>query len=303
MNIQSALCLAALCAALGITPAPAQTVTSAVGQSTTSSPASSGVIQPLWPQAAPGALGNAPEDIPTLTIYLPAQNTQHMGIVVAPGGGYNHLATAKEGDDVAHWLNAHGIAAFVLQYRLGPKYHHPIELGDAQRALRLVRSRSAEYGIDKLGMMGFSAGGHLTATAGTHFDAGNPAQADPIERESSRPDFLVLGYAVITLQKPYTHAGSLKYLLGDNPDAATVNLLSDELQVTAQTPPTFLFATSDDPVVPVVNSELFYQALLKAGVPAEMHLFQHGPHGTGLAQSYPGLKLWPDLLWAWLQAR
>jgi acetyl esterase/lipase len=236
-------------------------------------------------------------------VYLPKENTTHMGVVVAPGGGYQHLSMVKEGSDVALWLNAHGIAAFVLQYRLGPRYHHPIELGDAQRALRLVRSRSAEYGIDKLGMWGFSAGGHLTATAGTHFDAGDSTATDPIERQTSRPDFLVLCYAVITLQKPYAHVGSLKYLLGDTPDPATIDQLSDELHVTAQTPPTFLYATTDDATVPVINSILFYEALQKAKVPVEMHLFQHGPHGTGLAQGYPDLRIWPDLLWTWLQSR
>jgi acetyl esterase/lipase len=258
---------------------------------------------PLWPGGAPGALGADDSDIPKIMVYLPKENTTHMGVVVAPGGGYQHLSMVKEGSDVALWLNAHGIAAFVLQYRLGPRYHHPIELGDAQRALRLVRSRSAEYGIDKLGMWGFSAGGHLTATAGTHFDAGDSTATDPIERQTSRPDFLVLCYAVITLQKPYAHVGSLKYLLGDTPDPATIDQLSDELHVTAQTPPTFLYATTDDATVPVINSILFYEALQKAKVPVEMHLFQHGPHGTGLAQGYPDLRIWPDLLWTWLQSR
>ncbi len=257
----------------------------------------------LWPQGAPGALGTTGDDTPKITVYLPQQNPLHIGVLIAPGGGYQHLAMTHEGTDIAQWLNAHGIAAFVLQYRLGPKYHHPIELYDAQRALRLVRSRSAEYGINKLGMMGFSAGGHLTATAGTHFDTGNSAAADLIDRQSSRPDFLILCYPVITMQKPYTHFGSLKALLGDNPDQATVDLLSNELRVTPQTPPTFLYATTDDPGVPVMNSVLFYEALIKAKVPAEIHLFQHGPHGTGLAQRFPTLRAWPNLLWTWLQAQ
>jgi len=299
MKIRVAFSLAAVCMSAFAATALAQTA-----------PAAPPVAIPppaatllLWPGGAPGALGTAPDDMPKVDVYLPKENTTHMGVIVAPGGGYQHLAWAKEGTDVALWLNAHGVAAFVLQYRLGPKYHHPIELGDAQRALRLVRSRAAEYGIDKLGMWGFSAGGHLTATAGTHYDAGDPAAADPMERQTSRPDFLVLCYAVITLQKPYAHPGSLKYLLGDNPDPATEALLSDELHVTAQTPPTFIYATSDDKTVPVSNSVLFYQALVNAKVPVEMHLFEHGPHGTGLAQSYPALRAWPDLLWTWLQSR
>jgi len=255
----------------------------------------------LWAQGAPGAVGTTEADTPKILVYLPKENPKHMGVLVAPGGGYAHLAFQKEGADIAHWLNDHGIAAFVLQYRLGPVYHHPIELGDAQRALRLIRSRAAEYGVQKLGMWGFSAGGHLTATAGTHYDAGNPDARDLVERQPSRPDFLVLSYAVMTMQAPYAHKGSLRYLLGDNPDQKLKDDVSNELHVTAQTPPTFLYATTDDQSVPVINSVLFYEALVKEGVPAEMHLFQHGPHGTGLAQQYPDLKAWPDLLWTWLQ--
>jgi acetyl esterase/lipase len=261
----------------------------------------------LWPQGAPGALGTAEIDKPKLLVYLPKQNPTHTAILIAPGGSYMHLAMQKEGADVAHWLNDHGIAAFVLQYRLGPQYHHPIELGDAQRALRLIRARSADFGgITKLGMWGFSAGGHLAATAGTHFDAGDPSATDPIARQSSRPDFLILAYAVITFADPYAHKHSRQELLGDNPDPALVDLLSDEKQVTPQTPPTFLFTTTDDKTVPVMNSILFYEALVKNNVPAEIHIFQHGPHGSGLGavtptQPYAALTQWPALLWMWLQ--
>jgi acetyl esterase/lipase len=211
----------------------------------------------------------------------------------------------KEGSDVAEWLNLHGVAAFVLKYRLGMKYHNPIELGDAQRAIRTVRSEAAKYGYaaDHVGMWGFSAGGHLTATAGTHFDAGNAASVDPVERMSSRPDFLVLAYPVITMLDPYVHAGSKKYLLGDTPDAAQVQDMSDELHVTAQTPPTFLFSTTDDKTVPIMNSVMFYSALVKAGVPAELHIFQHGAHGSGLAPTNPQLKPWTDMLLKWMRER
>ena len=266
----------------------------------------------LWPDGAggangaPGAQGNGPADRPLLYVYLPkGPNATKTGVIVAPGGGYAHLSMQKEGEDIALWLNARGVAAFVLQYRLGPVYHHPIEIGDAQRAIRTVRSRAAEYGLapDHVGMWGFSAGGHLTATAGTRFDAGHPSSADPIERVGCRPDFLVLAYPVITLEEPVAHAGSRKYLLGDHPDAALVTELSAENKVTAQTPPTFIYTTTDDKTVPVMNSVMFYSALVKAGVPAEMHIFQNGPHGTGLAQGFPDLKVWPDLLATWLRAR
>ncbi len=261
----------------------------------------------LWPNGAPGALGNADEDKPSLTIFLPAeyQGAVHTGVVVCPGGGYGGLADNHEGRQVANWLNSLGIAAFVLKYRLGPRYHHPIELGDAQRAIRLVRAHSDDYGIkrDRLGIMGFSAGGHLASTAGTHFDTGNAADADPIQRFSSRPDFLVLGYPVISFTTPFTHQGSLKNLLGDHPDPKLVESLSNELQVTVQTPPTFLFHTTEDKSVPAENSVLFYLALKKAGVPAEMHIFERGPHGVGLALNDPALAMWPTLLANWFRDR
>jgi acetyl esterase/lipase len=260
----------------------------------------------LWPAGAPGAVGDADDDKPTLTVYLPTgPNVTKTGVVVAPGGGYQHLAIQKEGEDIALWLNARGVAAFVLKYRLGPKYHHPIELGDAQRAIRMVRANAAEYGVavDHVGMWGFSAGGHLTATAGTRFDAGNAAATDAIERQGSRPDFLILAYPVITLEAPDAHAGSRKYLLGDDADPALVQSLSAETQVTKDTPPTFLFATTEDKTVPVINSVMFYTALVKAGVAAEMHIFQHGAHGAGLAAANPQLSVWPSLVEKWMRER
>ena len=259
----------------------------------------------LWPEGAPGALGTADEDKPSITVYLPAANPTRTAVVIAPGGAYVHLASGYEGSDIAAWLNAHGVAAFVLKYRLGPKYHNPVELEDAQRAIRMVRAHAAEYGVaaDHIGMWGFSAGGHLTATAGTQFDAGNAAAADAVERESSRPDFLVLAYPVITMEAPYVHTGSRFYLLGDAYQVGTEEAMSAELHVTAQTPPVFLFATTDDRSVPVMNSVLFYEALVKAGVPAEMHLFQHGGHGSGLGVGNPQLSVWPELLIKWMRER
>ena len=263
------------------------------------------VAEPLWAKGAPGAEGTADIDVPTLTAYLPAQNPTRTAVIIAPGGGYAHLSMEKEGSDVAKWLNAHGVAGFVLKYRLGPKYHHPVELGDAQRAIRTVRARAAQLGIapDHIGMWGFSAGGHLAATAGTLYEHGPAANGDAIDKESARPDFLILAYPVITLTEPYAHKGSLKYLLGDTPDPALVQLLSAEKHVTAQTPPTFLYSTTDDQTVPIMNSLMFYSALVAAKVPAEMHLFGHGPHGTGLAPGYADLKGWPGLLATWMRSR
>ncbi|MDR3734175.1 MAG: alpha/beta hydrolase [Acidobacteriaceae bacterium] len=259
---------------------------------------------PLWPAGAPGALGTAASDIPTLTAYLPVSNPAHTAVIVVPGGGYSILALNHEGAQIGVWLASHGIAAFIVKYRLGPRYHHPIELEDAQRALRTVRAHAADYGVDKdhIGMWGFSAGGHLTSTAGTHFDSGNLALADPIEHESSRPDFMILAYPVITLTGLISHSGSTHSLLGDSPSPETLALLSNQLQVTAQTPPTFIFSTTDDPAVPVMNSVLFYQALVEHHVEAELHLFHHGKHGLGLAQDDPELKIWPTLLLHWLVA-
>jgi acetyl esterase/lipase len=265
-----------------------------------------GKTLPLWRAGAPGALGDEEIDRPTLTVFLPVvANVTKTGVVVAPGGSYQHLSMDKEGFAVARWLNEHGVAAFVLQYRLGPKYHHPVELEDTQRAIRMVRAQAADYGIatDHIGMWGFSAGGHLTATAGTHFDGGKADASDAIEQQGSRPDFLVLAYPVITFKEPDLHRGSLKYLLGDTPDPALVDSLSEETQVTKDTPPTFLFTTTDDKTVPVMNSVMFYSALVKAGVPAEMHIFQSGAHGAGLAPANPQLSDWPDLLAKWMRER
>jgi acetyl esterase/lipase len=277
-----------MCAAMGQTPA---------------APTGGPVPRLLWANGAPGAVGNADEDKPTITVYLPASNPTRTGIIVVPGGGYQRLTPV--GPDVAAWLNAHGIAAFVLKYRLGMKYHSPIQLGDAQRALRTVRADAAKYGIaaDHIGMWGFSAGGHLTASVGTMFDAGNQASADPIERQSSRPDFMILSYPVITMEDPYVHTGSRTFLLGDKPTQAQVDAMSVELHVTAQTPPTFLFTTTDDQTVPVLNSVMFYSALVKAGVPAEMHIFQHGAHGSALAPANPQLRPWTDMLIKWMRER
>lgn len=247
-------------------------------------------------------MGDTPLDQPVLTPYLPAQNPTHTAIVVCPGGGYSELAVDKEGTLVAQWLNDRGVAAFVLTYRYGPRYHYPIPLLDAQRAIRYVRTHASEDSIDadRIGIMGFSAGGHLASTVGTHFDSGNPDATDPIEHASSRPDFMVLAYPVISMEPGITHNGSLHHLLGEEPNPTLENELSNETQVTPQTPPTFLFSTTNDETVPVMNSVLFYEALLRSGVPAELHIFEQGHHGSGLAQDNPQLRMWPILLQNWL---
>lgn len=260
----------------------------------------------LWPNGAPGAQGNRPEDAPTLTIFLPDQaKATRTGVVVCPGGGYIELAMQKEGTDIAEWLNSIGVAAFVLKYRLGPRYHHPIEMWDGQRAVRYVRYHAKEYNIapSRIGIWGFSAGGHLASTVGTHFDSGKAQSADPIDRASCRPDFMALAYAVISFVTPYAHKGSMRALLGENPDPRLQRLLSNELQVTAETPPTFLFSTNDDTGVPCENSVLFFLALRKNHVPAEMHIFEPGPHGVGLAPTHAALSIWPTLLANWFRTR
>ena len=256
----------------------------------------------LWPGGAPGAVGNETIDIPTLTPYLPPKDKMTgAAIIVCPGGGYTHLAD-HEGGPVAEWLNSLGVTAFVLKYRLGPRYHHPAPMQDAARAIRIVRARAAEWGLDpqRIGILGFSAGGHLASTAGTHFDSGNPNAADAIERVSSKPNVMILIYPVITMRDK-THAGSRKSLLGDDPAPELVTLLSNDEQVTKETPPAFLVHTSNDDAVPVENSLLFVNALRRASVPFEFHLYERGPHGFGLGGKDPILATWPDRCAGWLR--
>ena len=240
---------------------------------------------PLWPGGAPGALGQQDKDIPTLTPYFPEPaKATGAAIVICPGGGYAHLAP-HEGKDYARFLNEQWIAGFVLKYRLSSDgYHHPAMLHDAARAVRTVRARAREWKLDpkRISIMGSSAGGHLASTLLTHFDAGKPDAADPVERESSRPDAGILCYAVITLQGPFAHQGSGRNLLGPDPAPELVRELSNELQVTKETPPCFIWHTYEDSGVPVENSLQFAEALRKAGVPFDLHVYQKGPHGLGL---------------------
>ena len=246
----------------------------------------------LWPDGAPGALGEADTDRPTLTPYLPAAGSAlRSAMVVCPGGGYGGLAK-HEGHDYAVWLNEAGVAAFVLKYRLGSKgYRHPAMLQDAARALRTIRARAQTWNIDpnRIGIMGSSAGGHLTSTLVTHFDAGVPDHADPIERVSSRPNLGILCYPVISMGA-ITHQGSKRNLLGQKPDPELVWLLSNELQITPQTPPCFIWHTYEDQAVLVENSLEFAKGLRKANVPFDLHIYQKGRHGIGLANGHPWTK-------------
>jgi acetyl esterase/lipase len=255
----------------------------------------------LWPAGAPNAVGKEPQDIPTITPFLVTQDVPRAAVVICPGGGYSHLSDIKEGSDVAKWLNSLGISAFVLKYRLGMRYHQPNQLLDAARAMRTVRANAKQWNIDpkRIGILGFSAGGHLASTLGTHFDAGKPDAADEIDRVSSRPDLMILVYPVITMGD-LTHKGSRTNLLGDEASADLIKLYSNELHVTRDTPPTFLVHAVTDPAVPVENSLMFADALRKAGVPFEIHLYERGPHGFGMAPTDPILSTWIKRCADWL---
>ena len=261
---------------------------------------------PLWPDGAPGARGNDPKlDVPTITVFRPATGATGASVVICPGGGYGGLAMSYEGVEVAEWLNTRGVTGVVLQYRLAPRYHHPAMLDDAARAIRTVRARAGEWGLDpkRVGILGFSAGGHLASTAGTHFDAGKPDAADVVARQSSRPDLMILVYPVIAMTTPYGHEGSKHNLLGDNPSAELVASLSNETQVTRETPPTFLVHTDGDTAVPAENSLLFAMALRRAHVPLELHIFEKGQHGLGLGRGNAAFAAWPKLCEAWLRVQ
>lgn len=256
----------------------------------------------LWPEGAPGAKGTADADKPGVWVYPAGPGANGAAVVICPGGGYAIHATDHEGVQPAKYFNSIGVTAFVLRYRLSP-YRHPIPLGDAQRALRFIRAHAGEFGVDpqRVGIMGFSAGGHLTSTAVTHFDAGRADAEDPIERQSSRPSFGVLGYPVVSFVAEYSHRGSAKNLLGEGATDEQLRFLSNDQHVTKETPPVFLFHTSEDTGVPPENSLAFYAACHKAGVPAELHVYQQGPHGVGLAFEHPALQNWIGAVGVWLR--
>jgi acetyl esterase/lipase len=260
---------------------------------------------PLWPNGAPGALGLEKKDIPSLTAYLPADGKSNGArFLVLPGGGYGALA-GHEGEGYAKWLASEGIAAYVLKYRLGSSgYRHPVMLQDAGRALRTVRAWARRDGRDpaRVGIIGSSAGGHLTSTLLVYNNGGDAGASDPIERESSRPDLGVLCYPVISSGE-YAHRGSFNNLLGENAPAELLQMLSTELHVTKDTPPTFLWHTTEDRAVPVQNSLLFATALAKANVPFELHVYEKGGHGMGLPKPGKPAPPWDAELLRWLKAR
>jgi acetyl esterase/lipase len=269
----------------------------------------------LWPNGAPGALGNAEVDKPRMYVFLPEKRSTSAAILVVPGGGYQGVALGFEGFQVADWLNRQGMPAFVLDYRVRP-YHYPVEIDDGRRAMRLIRAHAAEYGIDpdRIGVWGFSAGGHLASSLGTHCEnvsasdtnsattpgESAPATTDPIDQVSCKPNFMVLGYPVIAMEQAFAHSGSRRNLFGPNPDPALLHEYSNQLAVTPDTPSTFIFATTNDPVVPVENSLDFYRALERAHVHVELHIFDYSNHGCGLCGSILPLRVWPSLVRTWL---
>ncbi|OCT10794.1 esterase [Paenibacillus pectinilyticus] len=254
----------------------------------------------LWPGATEGSLGENNQGCPSLTLYPVEGDGLRAAVIVCPGGGYGMRAD-HEGEPIAKWLNGLGISAYVLNYRVAP-YKHPIPLQDAQRAIRTVRHHAEAWGVDanRIGILGFSAGGHLAATTGTHFDGGDLTASDPIDRHSSRPDLMVLCYPVISFGGQ-GHQGSRINLIGETPSEELVNDLSNELQVTTDTPPTFLWHTADDAAVAVENSLLFASALSRNKVPFDLHVFESGRHGIGIAADHSEAYIWPEVCANWLK--
>ena len=266
-------------------------------------------VELLWPDGAPGAKGSEDGDKPSLTIYLPVKEKANgAAVVICPGGGYGFLAVDHEGRQIAEWLNSLGVAGFILKYRhsrSGAGYGHPAPIQDAQRAIRMVRSRAKPWNIDpgRIGIIGFSAGGHLASSAGTHFNTRYNEAEDAIDALSCRPDFMILGYPVVSFTEWFTHSGSRKNLLGQNPDSKLVESFSNEKQVTPETPPTFLVHADDDKPVPPENSIYFYLALRKANVPAEMHIYEKGGHGFGPGIGKGACSSWMLRCADWMKGR
>jgi acetyl esterase/lipase len=260
----------------------------------------------LWPEGAPGAQGQLRADKPAMTLLLPSdRRTDRAAVIVCPGGSYRHLFDGHEGREPAEWLRKRGAVGIVLRYRIAPRYGYPAPMLDLQRAIRMVRARASEWGVDpqKVGVWGFSAGGHLASAAATSFDSGNPGAFDPIERVSCRPDFAILCYPVISLIPPVGHGLSRENLLGPNPDQKLVESLCTDTQVTAQSPPTFLFHTNTDEAISPENSIRYYQALRKWNVPVELHVYERGRHGIGLATDDPVVSTWTARLQDWMTGK
>lgn len=262
----------------------------------------------LWEGRAPDAVDDAPADIPHLEFFGASPDAKladglRTAVIVCPGGGYINLAYDKEGTRIAEWLNGQGISAFVLTYRLAPRYHYPAPILDGQRAVRWVRAHAAEYGVspNRIGVWGFSAGGHMVGMLGTTFDAGKADAADPVDRASDRPDFVISSYGGLSLDPSIARKNAMEPLMGANARASLREELSPDRHVSKDDPPFFLYATQADERVPPLSSVVFFEALTRAGVPAELHIFEQGPHGTGLGQAYPALSVWPTLLHNWLR--
>ena len=257
----------------------------------------------LWEQSVPNALGSEEKDKPKIIVSFPdAGKSVGTAVVICPGGGYGNLAMDHEGTQIAEWFNSLGITAAILDYRhRGKGYGHPNPMLDVQRAIRIVRANAGAWNIDsaKIGVMGFSAGGHLASTVAVHFGA-HPNPANDIDKVSCRPDFAILCYPVLLSDSVYTHRGSIRNLLGDNPSPELIEFYSSEKQVTDKTPPTFQFSTDEDTGVPAENSIEFYLALRKHKIPAELHIYQKGRHGLGLAKGTAGTETWSDLCRIWL---
>jgi acetyl esterase/lipase len=312
-TMKQLLLLVAACIAasfgLGCAPVTATASTSAAKspQATTTNPPVGYTKEiVLWPKGAPGALGTGDGDVPKMFAYPAAGAGVHTAVIVLPGGGYTHLVTEKEGGAEARWMNEHGVTAFVLEYRLGPRYHFPSPMLDGARAIRYVRSHAAELGVarDRIGLWGFSAGGHLAGYLAAVHDAGEPSAADVIDRVSDRPDFVVMSYGRFSLDESIPRATNMEGLLGDHPTQAMLDSVSVVKLVTKDTSPCFIYSTTADQTVNSMNATALYDALKRAGVAVELHIFERGPHGTGMAQGLKDLRelaIYPTLLANWME--
>lgn len=300
----TSLCAGILCACVGA--AGAQVTANVAAATITVPPSGYASTVVLWPGGAPGARGNTDADVPKLFVYPAAGAGPHSAVIVLPGGGYKKLVMEKEGSAEAKWLNAHGVTAFVLEYRLGPRYLFPAPMQDGARAIRYVRSHAAELDIraDAIGVWGFSAGGHLAGYLATVHDAGNADATDPVERVSDRPDFAILSYARLSMDPAIPRSGNMNGLLGDDPTQEMEDEISVVRHVNSSTSPSFIYSTTGDQTVNSMNATAYYDALKRAGVPVELHVFERGPHGTGMAQGLSGLQelsIYPELIAHWMQ--
>jgi acetyl esterase/lipase len=297
---------ASFCVGCAPVAATASIAKTPVPATVTSPPAGYTKTVVLWPNGAPGALGTGDGDVPKMFVYPAIGAGSHSAVIVMPGGGYTHLATEKEGGAEARWLNEHGVTAFVLEYRLGPRYHFPSPMLDGARAVRYVRSHATELGVaqDRIGLWGFSAGGHLAGYLAAVHDGGAPGASDPIDRVSDRPDFAIMSYGRFSMDEAIPRKTNMEGLLGDHPTQAMLDAVSVVKLVTKNTSPCFIYSTTADQTVNSLNATAFYDALKRAGVPAELHIFERGGHGTGMAQGLkdlPELAIYPTLLANWME--